>query len=146
MRTVFKYQKPISLIVLVSLFWICMPQLSAQAVMVTTEGVINQNSRSDSDRARVRAFVSRNDVIAQFQSYGISSEEALARVDSLTDQEIAAIAGKLEQLPAGGNMGPVIAKGVSTGAYNAAGTIAAYALIVAIIIAIVITIIIYALD
>ena len=36
------------------------------------------------------------------QSYGISSEEALARVDSLTDQEIALIAGKLDQLPAGG--------------------------------------------
>ena len=101
MRTVFKYQKPISLIVLVSLSWLCMPQLSAQAVMVTTEDAINQDSRSDSNRARVRAFVSRNDVRAQLQSYGISSEEALARVESLTDQEIALIVGKLDQFPAG---------------------------------------------
>jgi hypothetical protein len=79
-----------------------MPQLSAQAVTVTTEDAINKDSRSDSDLARVRAFVSRNDVITQLQSYGISSDEALARVESLTDQEIALIVGRLDQLPAGG--------------------------------------------
>ena len=101
MRKIFKYQKPISLIVLVSLYWICMPQLSAQAFMVTTENIFNDLSRSDSDLARIKAFVSRKDVVAQLQSHGISSEEALARVDSLTDQEIALIAGKLDQLPAG---------------------------------------------
>ena len=63
---------------------------------------INQDPRPDYDRARVKAFVSRHDVVAQLQSYGISFEEALARVDHLTDQEIALIVGKLDQLPAGG--------------------------------------------
>jgi len=40
-------------------------------------------------------------VIAQMQTYGISREEALSRVDSLTDSEIALIADKLNQIPAG---------------------------------------------
>ena len=101
MRTVFRYQKLISLIVLVSLYWLCMPQLPAHGAMVTTEDTLDRDSKSDFDRARIKAFVSRKDVIAQLQSYGISSEEALACVDSLTDQEIALIAGKLDQLPAG---------------------------------------------
>lgn len=50
--------------------------------------------------ARVKAVFCRKDVIAQLQAYGISSEEALARVDNLIDQEVALIAGKLDQLPA----------------------------------------------
>ncbi|UCG06285.1 MAG: PA2779 family protein [Desulfobacterales bacterium] len=150
MRAVFKYQKPISLIVLVSLSWLCMPQLSAQAVMVTTEDVIYQDSRADYDRVRVRAFVSRNDVISHLQSYGISSGEALARVDSLTDREIAMIGGKLDQLPAGadaaGAFGSQIAQNISTGASRLAGQMALYALIAAVVIAIVILIVAYALD
>lgn len=150
MRAVFKYQKPISLIVLVSLSWLCMPQLSAQAVMVTTENVFNQNTRSDFDRARIRAFVSRNDVISHLQSYGISSEEALARVESLTDREIAMVVGKLDQLPAGadaaGAFGSQIAQNISTGASRFAGQMALYALIAAVIITIVILIVAYALD
>jgi hypothetical protein len=33
------------------------------------------------------------------QAYGISHEEALSRIDSLTDREIASIAGKMDQIP-----------------------------------------------
>ena len=101
MRMVFRYQKPICLIVLISLYWLCLPQLPAHGALVTTEDSLDRDSKSDFDRARIKAFVSRKDVVAQLQSHGISSEEALARVDSLTDQEIALIAGKLDQLPAG---------------------------------------------
>jgi uncharacterized membrane protein len=35
--------------------------------------------------------------MAQLQAYGISPEEAMSRVDSLTDKEIAAIAGRMDQ-------------------------------------------------
>ena len=101
MRVVCRYQKPICLIVLVSLYWLCLPQLPSQAAMITTEDTLDRYSRTDFDRARIKAFISRKDVVAQLNSYGISSEEAVARVDSLTDQEIALIVGKLDQLPAG---------------------------------------------
>jgi hypothetical protein len=131
---VLRYQKPICLIVLISLYWLCIPQLPAKAAMVTTEDTLNRGSNSDFDRARIKAFVSRKDVIAQLKSYGISYEEASARVDSLTDQEIALIAGQLDQLPAGGEPAPLGA------------AIVPYLLIAAVIIAIIMTIITYALD
>jgi hypothetical protein len=66
--------------------------------MVSTENSFQEFS----DRARIKAFLGRVDVIAQLQSYGISSDEAIARVDSLTDQEVAGITNKLDELPAGG--------------------------------------------
>ena len=142
MRMVFRYQKPICLIVLVSLYWLCMPQIPAQGAMVSTEDVINQESKADFYRVPIRALLSRKDVIVRLQSYGISTEEVLTIVDSLTDQEIALIAGKIDQLPAGGTPagGPV---------WNfeaGAGVIAYYAFIAALIIAITIAIIAYALD
>jgi hypothetical protein len=134
MRMVFRYQKPICLIVLVSLYWLCMPQIPAQGAMVTTEDVINQESKANSYRVRIRALLSQKDVIAQLQSYGISSEEALARVNSLTDQEIALIAGKIDQLPAGGTV------------VFGAGPWLYYVGIAALIIAVIFMIIAYALD
>ena len=102
MRMVFRYQKAICLIVLISLYWLCLPHLPAHGASVTPEDTLDRDLKSDFDRARIKAFVSRKDVIAQLQAYGISSEEALTRVDSLTNREIALIAGKLDQLPAGG--------------------------------------------
>jgi hypothetical protein len=68
--------------------------------MITTEYVIHQDSEQLSDRARLRAFLGRADVMAQIQACGISHEEALSRVDSLTDREIASIAGKMDEIPA----------------------------------------------
>jgi hypothetical protein len=69
--------------------------------MIATEYFLYQGSEQLSDRARVRVFFTRMDVMAQMQAYGISHKEALSRVDSLTDSEIALIAGKLDQIPAG---------------------------------------------
>ena len=140
----------ISLFVLVSLYWLVLPQLPAQGAMVNTEHIMNRDSKADFDRVRIKEFLSRNDVIVQLQSYGISSEEALARVDSLTDQEIALIIGKIDKLPAGGDAGTAFGasmmEGISNGIANFASTFALYAGIAAVIITVIILIIMYALD
>ncbi len=39
---------------------------------------------------------------AQLETYGITRDEAAARLDALSDEEVAEIAGKLDALPAGG--------------------------------------------
>jgi hypothetical protein len=114
-----------------------MPQIPANGAMLTTEDVINQELTADFDRARIKKFLSRNDVIVQLKSYGISAEEAQARVESLTDQEIALIAGKLDQLPAGA--------GADLGAAIGA-LIAPYILIAVGIFTVIVLIIMYALD
>lgn len=39
------------------------------------------------------------------EKYGISKVEAIARINSLTDEEGTEIAGKLDELPEGGGLG-----------------------------------------
>ena len=101
MQKIFRCRKFIGLITLISTLLICFPLSPAQAVMITTEYVIHQESKKLSDRGRVSAFLRRADVIAQMQAFGISREEAQSRSDSLTDKEIASLAGKIDQIQAG---------------------------------------------
>lgn len=76
---------------------------AAQAGMVSTASVL-QAEQASADRERVRAFLARDDVRGYLVGYGVSPDTAAARVDSLTDAEVQAIAGKLDQLPAGGDI------------------------------------------
>ena len=101
MQKLFQHRKGIGLATLISTSLLFFPQFPARAVMITTECVIHQDSEKLSARTRVKAFLGRADVMAQMQAYGISSTEALFRVESLTDSEISSIADKMDQLPAG---------------------------------------------
>lgn len=101
MHIVFRYLKFIGLAILISIFLLSFASPPARAVMITTELVIHQDSEWLSDRVQVRTFLKRADVMAQMQAYGLGHEETLSRVDSLTDDEIASIAGKIDQLPVG---------------------------------------------
>ncbi len=69
----------------------------ARADLIPTETVLQENARD-----RVRALLVRDDVVAELESFGVSADEALARVDALSDAELATIAGKIDELPAGG--------------------------------------------
>ena len=85
-----------------------LPMGLAQAKMVTTDQVIEQSSPSD-DRERVRDFLARADVQDQLALLGVDPDEAASRVDSLSDEEIRQIAGKMDELPAGeGGLGVVV--------------------------------------
>jgi hypothetical protein len=110
-QKIFRNRKVIGLTVVISTFLLYLPQPAVQAAMITTEYLIHQGSMQLSDRMRVRAFFTRMDVMAQMQAYGISQEEALARTDSLTDSEIALIAGKLDHIPVGAGNGYYTADG-----------------------------------
>ncbi|MGD9062469.1 MAG: PA2779 family protein [Desulfobacterales bacterium] len=101
MQKILRCRKAIGLTILISTFLLYFPLPPAQAGMITTEYVIHQDFKKLSDRARVRAFLKRAQVIAQMRAYGIHHQEALARVDSLTDSEIASIAGRMDQIPVG---------------------------------------------
>lgn len=72
------------------------------AKLVSTDAVIAAEHAS-AQRARVAAFLAREDVQGQMSALGVDVEEARARVDTLSDAEVAAIAGRLDELPAGQN-------------------------------------------
>ncbi len=72
----------------------------AQAAMVPTEAVIDDETRAQ-ERARLGAFLEREDVREQLEALGVAPEEARARAQSLSDEEIALLADNLNALPAG---------------------------------------------
>ena len=55
------------------------------------------------ERDQVRNFLERADVQARMQSLGVDPAAARARVDALGDDEVAALAGRIDELPAGGH-------------------------------------------
>lgn len=92
-----------SRVVILSMLTVVLPIQSASAGMVETDQVVSHELAMQ-DRARIYAFVDREDVLAQLQKEGVTAGEAKARVNALTDDEAHMIAGKLDQLPAGGDV------------------------------------------
>lgn len=92
-----------SRMVIVSLLTMGLPLQSAFAGMVETDQAIT-HELAGQDRAKIAAFIDREDVLAQLQLKGVTAGEAKLRVAALTDDEAHKIAGKLDQMPAGGDV------------------------------------------
>lgn len=75
---------------------------TAQASIITTEQVVAV-ANAEQNRAKVMSTFTRADVQAELQKMGIDTDEAKARVASMTDAETASIANKIDTLPAGGD-------------------------------------------
>ena len=73
---------------------------STQAGMINTDQAV-ASAQDIANRDMVRDFVSRSDVVKQFEMLGINSTNAQQRVDAMTQQEINTVAGKIDALPAG---------------------------------------------
>jgi hypothetical protein len=95
-----KFCRAVIAAVIAGLFVTSMPMPRAQAALVTSEDLATQRSVA-ADRARINELMAREDVQRELKTYGISSDEAQARVNSLTDEEVMQVAGRLDQLPAG---------------------------------------------
>jgi len=109
MRAILRPAKALSCFLVVALLGAVIPYRPARAELVATESITAPHRTPESDRARVRALLDRRDLQSQLEEYGISAEEAAARVDALTDQEIARVADRLDAVPAGGAGDPVTA-------------------------------------
>jgi len=55
----------------------------------------------EQQREEVREFVARKDVQEELTALGVEPHAAVERVDSMTAEEVAALHGKLAELPAG---------------------------------------------
>lgn len=87
----------------------------AHAGMITTKTIIDQQTpaagasdQAEAQRERIRDLLARDDVRAEMIALGIAPAEAEARIAALTDQEIADIAGRLDELPAGEGVGTIL--------------------------------------
>lgn len=76
-------------------------QPPAHAALIATDQVAASVSGTQSDRTALLILVSRADVATQLQTRGIDARMAQARVESMTDDEVRALKGQIESLPAG---------------------------------------------
>jgi hypothetical protein len=83
----------VSLVLVISMLGIGLP-LPAQAGMLPTDAAT---------KARIATFLDRSDVRSQLESMGVNPADAKARVATLTDDEAAQLAAKIDNLPAGGD-------------------------------------------
>ena len=102
MRRIRRVEKSVSILMVLLLVMITTPVSSVFAAMVGTETILINQETLDA-RDLVRSFLDRQDVQSQLTARGIDSDEAKARVDSLSDAEVMQIADKIDGLPAGGD-------------------------------------------
>jgi hypothetical protein len=57
---------------------------------------------TDADRARIFSLLDREEVRTQLQAQGVNPADVKARVAAMSDEEVSALAGQVEALPAGG--------------------------------------------
>lgn len=80
---------------------LCLQPMMARADIVTTDQLTAQH-QADADRAKVASFIERADVKQRLQAMGVEGVFAKERVAALDDQEIHALAQKIDSMPAGG--------------------------------------------
>jgi len=83
---------------------------AAHAATIGSLDYAEQAVRSDR-LARIHGFIARDEVRAQLLSYGVDAKHVDARLDNLTDAELAQIDQRIQDLPAGG-FGPLAVVGI----------------------------------
>jgi hypothetical protein len=89
-------------LVIVSFSTLSIISAPTRAAMVDTGEILKQ-SQYDLSRKSINSFLDRSEVQNYLVAWGVSPEEAKARIDSLTDEEIENIASRIDRLPAGGD-------------------------------------------
>jgi hypothetical protein len=69
----------------------------AHAGMIGTEA-------PDAERRKVRELVARPELSEQLKQMGIAPEQVQGRIDAMTDEEVRSLAGRLQAVPAGGDL------------------------------------------
>lgn len=87
---------------IVSVTALSVPQPSYAGMISTAEVA---SATTSAPRARLADLLNRAEVRAVLAGYGVSQDEVQGRVAALSDDEAAALAGRLDTLPAGGDAG-----------------------------------------
>lgn len=77
--------------------------LNANAGMIATSTAVADISRG-ANRAKVDAFMQRQEVRAEMMKRGVNPDEAAQRVANLSDFELQNLAGKIDSAPAGADV------------------------------------------
>jgi hypothetical protein len=100
-----KWMKSTAAMLIVSCTSLSVP-MQASAAVIPTDAVIAQATAMDLSRQRseLTTFLTRSDVQTQLVSLGVDHNQAAARVAALSDDEVQQLYGKMQTLPAGGDI------------------------------------------
>jgi len=102
MYSLIQKRKAIAIMVIVTFSTLSIISAPVHATMINTVEIFKQNQNDLSSKS-INTFLDRSEVQQYLVAWGVSPEEAKARIDSLSDQEIENIASRMDQLPAGGD-------------------------------------------
>ena len=94
--------KIISQILIVAIFNLTCGYSYAWVDSTTTTVAIHKKSITQIYRQQLLDLADRQEVIDQLVQYGVTKEEAINRINSLTDEEIRFFFENMDQLPGGG--------------------------------------------
>lgn len=82
-----------------------MPMAAHAGIVSSSEALASSAPSQPSDaRVKVAAVLAREDVRLGLAERGLSAEQAQARVAAMSDAEVASLAGRIDQAPAGGDI------------------------------------------
>ncbi|HEY8605592.1 MAG TPA: PA2779 family protein [Noviherbaspirillum sp.] len=90
-----------------SMLVVCMSALSlpmqaGAAIVTTQEAAAGQSAGVERDH--VVGFLSREEVRKSIEAQGVDPQAAIDRVQAMSDEEVQQLAGRIDQLPAGGDV------------------------------------------
>ena len=101
MHSLRQKRKSIAVLVIIALSTFSIISAPAHAAMVNTAEILKQNQHNLACE-RINMFLDRSEVQKHLVAWGVNPDEAKARVDCLSDQEIERISARIDQLPSGG--------------------------------------------
>lgn len=96
-----KYQRLICTMLSVAMLGLGVNQVT-MAAMVTTEDLVTAKELN-LKRDHIRDWLARDEVRDQLIARGVDPSQAQDRVASMTNSEVISVAGKIDELPAGGD-------------------------------------------
>jgi hypothetical protein len=97
--------KPTSVLALLALVMLYVAPV--HAAMVSTESLLNAETQAV-ERSQLLSMLERAEVQAQLEALGVDTQDAKARVQALTDAEVAELNARMAELPAGGDVLAVV--------------------------------------
>jgi hypothetical protein len=100
--------RSLSLLLAIAVAALSMPPAPAAAALVTTDQVLAGAAADEDriDRERLRGLLTREEVREELRGMGVNPDEAAARVEAMSDSELASLAERIEILPAGQELRP----------------------------------------
>jgi hypothetical protein len=94
--------RPLSHLVVFGILALSVHAPAVQAAIVTTDAIVSAQ-QAEQDRTHIKGLLDREDVKQRLLAAGVSPGDVAARVDALSDIEAQTLAGKIDELPAGGD-------------------------------------------